>query len=64
MGTHDDNDLSAKQKELFVGASLKKERESKQLSIRDVANELYVDPSIVIASEEPVEGALKVKVRY
>ena len=52
MGTYDDNDLSAKQIELFVGASLKKERESKQLSIRDVANELYVDPSIVIALEE------------
>ena len=52
MRTHDDNDLAAKQNELFVGASLKKERESKQLSIRDVANELYVDPSIVIALEE------------
>ena len=54
MGTHDDKDLSAKQNELFVGASLKKVRESKKLSIEDVANGLYVDPSIVIALEEEV----------
>ena len=54
MGTYDDNDLSAKQNELFVGASLKKVRESKKLSIEDVANGLYVDPSIVIALEEEV----------
>ena len=52
MGTYDDNDLSAKQIELFVGASLKKARESKKLSIEDVANRLYVVPSIVIALEE------------
>ena len=52
MGTHDDNDLSAKQDELFVGASLKKARDTKKLSIEDVANGLYVDPSIVIALEE------------
>ena len=52
MGTHDDSDLSAKQNELFVGASLKKARESKKLSIEDVANRLYVVPSIVIALEE------------
>ena len=54
MRTHDDNDLAAKQNELFVGASLKKARESKKLSIEDVANGLYVDPSIVIALEEEV----------
>ena len=52
MGTHDDNDLSAKQNELFVGASLKKARESKKLSIEDAAKGLYVAPSIVIALEE------------
>ena len=52
MGTHDDNDLSAKQDELFVGASLKKARETKKLSIEDVAKGLYVAPSIVIALEE------------
>ena len=52
MGTHDDNDLSAKQEELFVGASLKKARETKKLSIEDVAKGLYVAPSIVIALEE------------
>ena len=52
MGTHDDSDLSAKQNELFVGDSLKKARESKKLSIEDVANRLYVVPSIVIALEE------------
>ena len=54
MGTHDDNDLSAKQNELFVGASLKKARETKKLSIEDVAKRLYVAPSIVIALEEEV----------
>jgi cytoskeletal protein RodZ len=52
MGTYDDNDLSAKQNELFVGASLKKVRESKKLSIEDVAKGLYVVPSIIIALEE------------
>ena len=52
MGTHDDNDLSVKQNELFVGASLKKARESKKLSIEDAAKGLYVAPSIVIALEE------------
>ena len=52
MGTHDDNDLSAKQDELFVGASLKKARDTKKLSIEDVAKGLYVAPSIVIALEE------------
>ena len=52
MGTHDDNDLSAKQNELFVGASLKKARESKKLSIEDAAKGLYLAPSIVIALEE------------
>ena len=45
MRTHDDNDLAAKQNELFVGASLKKARESKKLSIEDVAKGLYVVPS-------------------
>tara|TARA_B100000953_G_scaffold34967_1_gene27519 strand:+ start:892 stop:1290 length:399 start_codon:yes stop_codon:yes gene_type:complete len=52
MRTHDDNDLAAKQNELFVGASLKKARESKKLSIEDVAKGLYVVPSIVVALEE------------
>ena len=52
MGTHDDNDLSAKQEELFVGASLKKARDTKKLSIEDVAKGLYVAPSIVIALEK------------
>ena len=52
MRTHDDNDLAAKQNELFVGASLKKARESKKLSVEDVAKELYVAPSIVVALEE------------
>jgi len=52
MGTRDDNDLSAKQNELFVGASLKKMRKSKKLSIEDAAKGIYVVPSLVIALEE------------
>jgi cytoskeletal protein RodZ len=52
MGTRDDNDLSAKQNELFVGASLKQMRKSKKLSIEDAAKGIYVVPSLVIALEE------------
>ena len=37
---------------LFVGDSLKQARKSKKLEIEDVAQQLYVNPSIIIHLEE------------
>ena len=43
---------SSEQQCLFVGDSLKQARQSKKMEVKDVAQQLYINPSIITHLEE------------
>ena len=46
------NVTSSEQQCLFVGDSLKQARQSKKMEVKDVAQQLYINPSIITHLEE------------
>ena len=60
---NDKKDLaSSEQQCLFVGDSLKQARKSKKLEVEDVAQQLYINPSIITHLEEENYGQIGAEV--
>jgi len=52
MRNNKKNVVSSEQQCLFVGDSLKQARKSKKMEVEDVAQQLYINPSIITHLEE------------
>ena len=52
MRNNKTDQASSEQQCLFVGDSLKQARKSKQMEVEDVAQQLYINPSIITHLEE------------